>query len=292
MANEWLRLWHDMPTDPKWRTISRASGQSIATVQAVYLHLLVDGSRNVTRGHTNVTNEDLASALDVTDECIKAVIDAMQGRVLDGDRLTGWELRQPKREDTGNAESGAMSATERKRAQREREKSQTKPPANNDGHDESRKVTTDKDKEEIREDKEKKEQEQNPVATAPCEFVDELKKVLVDPEKTPAFVFVLPDWVDKEKWDLWLKTRKGKKMIPEQKQAQVKKLEKWKEAGLDYALSLSNAADAGYQGLVEPAQKSPNSAANRNSGSTQSQPNRNNYGEYIITPDIWNDTNF
>ncbi|EOJ9867040.1 hypothetical protein ACQP3L_37610, partial [Escherichia coli] len=21
MANAWLRLWHDMPNDPKWRTI-------------------------------------------------------------------------------------------------------------------------------------------------------------------------------------------------------------------------------------------------------------------------------
>ncbi|ENU2244993.1 hypothetical protein ACWNUG_005487, partial [Escherichia coli] len=23
MANAWLRLWHDMPNDPKWRTIAR-----------------------------------------------------------------------------------------------------------------------------------------------------------------------------------------------------------------------------------------------------------------------------
>ncbi|MGC6733048.1 hypothetical protein ACP0F4_25645, partial [Escherichia coli] len=22
MDNAWLRLWHDMPNDPKWRTIS------------------------------------------------------------------------------------------------------------------------------------------------------------------------------------------------------------------------------------------------------------------------------
>lgn len=42
MANAWLRLWHDMPNDPKWRTIARVSGQPIATVMAVYIHLLVD----------------------------------------------------------------------------------------------------------------------------------------------------------------------------------------------------------------------------------------------------------
>ena len=26
MANAWLRLWHDMPNDPKWRTIARVTG--------------------------------------------------------------------------------------------------------------------------------------------------------------------------------------------------------------------------------------------------------------------------
>ncbi|WP_252355071.1 hypothetical protein, partial [Escherichia coli] len=27
MANAWLRLWHDMPNDPKWRTQNRVAGQ-------------------------------------------------------------------------------------------------------------------------------------------------------------------------------------------------------------------------------------------------------------------------
>ena len=95
MANEWLRLWHDMPNDPKWRTIARISGQPLALVQAVFLHLMVDASRNVTRGHVSVTHEDLASALDVTHTEIEAIFDAMQGRVIDGDVLTGWDRRQP-----------------------------------------------------------------------------------------------------------------------------------------------------------------------------------------------------
>ncbi|WP_257835253.1 hypothetical protein [Burkholderia glumae] len=120
---EWFRLWHDMPNDPKWRTIARASGQPIHLVLSVALHLMVDASRNVTRGHVTVTEEDVASALDVTNEAVEAIFSAMQGRVLDGDRLSGWEKRQPKREDSGNPETGAKSAAERKRAQREREKS-------------------------------------------------------------------------------------------------------------------------------------------------------------------------
>ncbi len=143
MANSWLRLWHDMPNDPKWRTISRLSKQPISLVLAVYVHILVDASRNVTRGHVDVTTEDLASALDVTEDQIQSIFDAMQGRVLDKNVVAGWDKRQPKREDLGSSESGAKSAAQRKREQREREKqnqSVTK------CHDESQEVTTDKDK--------------------------------------------------------------------------------------------------------------------------------------------------
>lgn len=142
MANQWLRLWHDMPTDPKWRTIARVSGQPIALVQAIYLHLLVDASRAVTRGHASVTTEDLASALDVDDAQVDAVLKAMQGRVLDGMAIAGWEKRQPKREDAGDAQTGAKSAAQRKREQRERERAEVEAGA---CHDKSRNVTTDKE---------------------------------------------------------------------------------------------------------------------------------------------------
>lgn len=142
MANTWLRLWHDMPNDPKWRTIARASKQPLALVQAVYLHLLVDASRNVTRGVTSVTTEDLASALDAEEEQIEAILAAMQGRVLNGSVLSGWSHRQPAREDLGDQQTGAKSAAQRKREQREREKNQAD---ETDCHDASRNVTTDKD---------------------------------------------------------------------------------------------------------------------------------------------------
>ncbi|OQS33006.1 hypothetical protein [Chromobacterium haemolyticum] len=150
MSNQWLRLWHDMPNDPKWRTISRLSGQPIALVQAVFLHLLVDASRNVTRGHVTVTPEDLSSALDVTEGEILAIQEAMQGRVLDGNKLSGWEGRQPKREDSGNEKTGAKSAAERKREQRQREK-EAKECSESQAesrhcHDASRNVPLDKDK--------------------------------------------------------------------------------------------------------------------------------------------------
>lgn len=145
MSNSWLRLWHDMPNDPKWRTIARISNQPIALVKAVYLHLLVDASRNVTRGHVDVTTEDLASALDVSESDISDILNAMQGRVLDGQKVSGWDKRQPKREDAGSSETGAKSSTQRKREQRERDRDTGNVTG---GHDMSRNVTTDTDKEE------------------------------------------------------------------------------------------------------------------------------------------------
>ncbi|EIA7710961.1 phage replisome organizer [Escherichia coli] len=73
----------------------------------------------------------------------------MQGRVLDGDLITGWEKRQVLKEDNGNISQTAKSPAERKRAQRERERKREQ---NGDCHGESRnvthmsrRVTTDKD---------------------------------------------------------------------------------------------------------------------------------------------------
>lgn len=86
--------------------------------------------------------------------------------------------------------------------------------------------------------------------------------------KTSTTAFALPDWVDKDNWDLWMQTRKGKKMIAVQMQAQVKKLEKWKIDGLDYRGALSNAAINGYAGLFLPDTKK-SLPANRQSNNEQ-----------------------
>lgn len=102
MANSWLRLWHEMPNDPKWRTIAKISNEPIPSVLSVYLHLLVSASQNTPRGTVNVCPEDLSSALDISVESITRIIDAMADRVLAGDRLTGWDKRQPIREDNSS----------------------------------------------------------------------------------------------------------------------------------------------------------------------------------------------
>lgn len=96
-----MRLWDDMPTDPKWRVIARRSGRSISEVIAVFNILLIQGGENdekrgVTRGNDD---DEIAAALDIEAEHIAAIRDAMQGKVLDGNKLSGWDIRQPKRED-------------------------------------------------------------------------------------------------------------------------------------------------------------------------------------------------
>lgn len=123
MTTGWFRLWNDMPTDPKWRVIARASGQPISLVMACGLFAMSNVSkRSVTqcdakeRGVThNLSHEDIAAALDADEADIKAIFDAMQGRFMDGDKVKNWDKRQPKRED---------SSAERTKAYREKKKSE------------------------------------------------------------------------------------------------------------------------------------------------------------------------
>ena len=96
-------------------------------------------------------------------------------------------------------------------------------------------VDKDKEEEQIK-SKKKKEQEGAPKDAPPA---------------TEKFVFVLPEWVDEIQWNLWMKTRK-KKMIPEQMQAQIEKLNSWRNSGLDHSGALANSATNGWEGLFLP----------------------------------------
>lgn len=100
---DWVRLWHDMPTDPKWRTIARKSGQRVGDVIAVFNFVICNASGNALERGTlkNFDCDDIASALDLQESDVAAIMDAMRGKVIDDDgKLTGWEKRQPKREDS------------------------------------------------------------------------------------------------------------------------------------------------------------------------------------------------
>lgn len=145
MANEWLRLWHDMPNDPKWRSIAKASGQHITAVISVYVHMLVCASNATERGRTQGwSDEDVANALELETHQVTAICDAMQGRVLDGDTLKGWKRRQPIKEDGSSERSKAWRELQKLKKEQE-EEIQTKP------NETERKRPQDKDK-----DKDKK----------------------------------------------------------------------------------------------------------------------------------------
>lgn len=117
----WCRLWHDMPTDPKFRAVAKKAGRSTAEVVAMFTAMMVNASANANeRGRLhNWSNEDIAAALDMETEHAEAIFEAMQGKLLDGERLTGWDIRQPKRED---------GSAERAKAWRERKRTQTTAP--------------------------------------------------------------------------------------------------------------------------------------------------------------------
>lgn len=103
--NPWFRLWGDMANDPKWRTIARVSKQRIGDVISVAIHMMTCASNADQRGHIEGwCDEDVATALDIDTEQVTAIRTAMQGRILAGEYMSGWEKRQPKREDEGGKE--------------------------------------------------------------------------------------------------------------------------------------------------------------------------------------------
>lgn len=117
---DWLR-WHaGTVTDPKWRAVAADSGQPVHAVIAVWALMLETASTASERGTLEGWRDRVvAVALDISTEAVEAIRMAMQGLVLEGDRLTGWERRNPKRED---------GSAERARAWRERQKEQQTQP--------------------------------------------------------------------------------------------------------------------------------------------------------------------
>jgi hypothetical protein len=115
--SQWVRLWEDMPTDPKWRVIARRSGRPLPEVISVFTFMLINAGAASERGTLESWNdEDVGAALDIDGEHVAAIREAMQGKTLEGDHLSGWERRQPKRED---------GSAERAKAHRERNRTQS-----------------------------------------------------------------------------------------------------------------------------------------------------------------------
>lgn len=219
MANPWFRVWGDMINDPKWRTIARKSEQKIGDVIAVYMHMLTCASNATERGRTEGwCDEDVATALDIDTEQVEAIREAMQGRVLDGDYLTGWEKRQPIKED--NSAERAKAWREAKKA--EKEQQQTPP------NETERQRTQDKDTDKKREEEKKSKPAQPSVA--------------------------LPDWVPADSWAGYLEMRKKKRKEPTAYALELvlADLTKFRDAGHDVKAILDASTKNGWTDVYAP----------------------------------------
>lgn len=153
---DWFRWHHGCVTDEKFRLVGRIAKASVAEVIAVWARLLELASQNEERG--NIGEPDLLAVdclLGLDDGKAEAIVEAMRARRMIDDQgtLTGWERRQPKREDE--------TAAERKRRQRDREAEEYPIPSRNvtqrpatsrnvtPGHDRGEESRVEEKKEEI-----------------------------------------------------------------------------------------------------------------------------------------------
>ena len=117
-AGYWLRLWTETPNDPKFRSIAKISGQHITVVLSVFMHMLCSAKTSSEQGTLcDWVDEDIAAALDLDSEQVVAIRTAMQGKILDGDRMQNWEKRQPNREDDSRDRVAACRARQKERTE-------------------------------------------------------------------------------------------------------------------------------------------------------------------------------
>jgi len=122
MANgiDWFRWHHGSVNDPKFGLVAKNAGARLGDVIAVWALVLEQASANTERGLVGAVDcEAMDFLLNAEEGTTARILEAMQTRtLLEGDRVTRWETRQPKRERLDN------TAADRKRAQRERDSMQ------------------------------------------------------------------------------------------------------------------------------------------------------------------------
>jgi hypothetical protein len=158
---DWFRWWHGTVTDPKFQWVARRCGMPLSSVIAVWACLLECAS-TATQGNADATRGNVASfdcndydvLLGFEDGTVEKILLAMSDKkLIDDGRVAGWDGRQPKREDSGNPNTGALSSTERSRIRRENLKRDA-----TQGNEVQRDATQGNDREEEIREEEKKEE--------------------------------------------------------------------------------------------------------------------------------------
>lgn len=101
----WFRWHHGTVTDSKWRVVAARARHAtsrhvtVSDVISVWGVMLECASQASPRGTlVGWNDEDVAALLELDEPIVAAIIQAMQGKTLEGNRLISWEKRQPKRE--------------------------------------------------------------------------------------------------------------------------------------------------------------------------------------------------
>jgi len=255
MKADWFRWWHGTVDDPKFRTVARKAGCSVADVIAVWACLLErasqSGALDPKTGDADVTQgddehaargsiagfdaEDSDSLLGFDDGRTALILEAMiEKGLIVGDRLQGWEKRQPKREDSSAA---------RTREYRDRKKAgagappSPPPPPHPSGHSDA--VVTHGDAQEGEGDK-RGEKNQKTGAGAPPKF---------DP-----LAVALPVGLPPEVWAKWVKARsQAKKPLTELAvEQQLLVVTTWLSEGFSAAQIFDPAIRGSWQGIFRP----------------------------------------
>lgn len=169
---QWFRSHHGAPTDNKLGLIAQKKGIARPVVIAVWWYVLDYASQNTPRGTISGLNvEEAAFAIGADEADIEACLAGFQERsMIDGDTLTAWDARQPKRED---------DSSERVKRLRDKKKSDVTPC----NADETHGNAPDTDTEQTREDS------PNP----PSEDIPPAKKATRLPK----------DWTLPSDWKAW-----------------------------------------------------------------------------------------
>jgi hypothetical protein len=98
---DWFRWHNGTASDPKWRAVARKAGAPVADVLAVWAMLCENANQSPERGTLHGWDaEDAAAALDLDAEVVERIVGAMNGKVIERARLTGWEKRNPPSESS------------------------------------------------------------------------------------------------------------------------------------------------------------------------------------------------